>query len=333
MKFVHFSLGIAVAALCACGNPSDTQSANAEEQATHTTDVNYTQVAAPAFNEDSAFAFVARQVKFGTRVPNSATHDACGKWLAAKLAQYGAKVTEQPVEVTAFDGTKLRITNIIGSFAPEKSNRVLLCAHWDTRPFADQDKDPAFQKKPILGANDGASGVGILLEIARNLAQKSPAVGVDIIFWDAEDYGKGEAETYCLGTQYWAWNKHIPNYTAMYGVNLDMVGAKGAIFPMEGNSLRYANAYTRRIWKAAAQLGYNQFFMQREVDAITDDHVFVSEKGGIPCVDIIDLPANQFGTFFPAWHTHKDDMSNISRETLKAVGQTVQTVVYAENYK
>lgn len=321
-------LSLGAGLLVACQPSANTQQPTQENTATES--VDFSKIDAPVFQADSAYSHIERQVKFGTRVPNSATHDACGKWLAAKLAQYGATVIEQPAEVTAFDGTKLRITNIIGAFSPEKTRRVLLAAHWDTRPFGDQDKDPAYQKKPIPGANDGASGVGILLEIARNIAQKSPNVGVDIIFWDAEDYGKGEPETYCLGTQYWAWNKHIPNYTAEYGINLDMVGAKGAIFPMEGNSMRYASSHTKRIWQAASQLGYADFFMQREVSAITDDHVFVSEKGGIPCVDIIDLPANQFGTFFSGWHTHKDDMSYISRETLKAVGQTVQTIIYAE---
>jgi Zn-dependent M28 family amino/carboxypeptidase len=226
--------------------------------------------------------------------------------------------------------------NIIGSYNPENENRVLLFAHWDSRPFSDEEADPVKQKQPVLGADDGASGVGVLLEIARQLQLKMTNVGVDIIFFDIEDFGQpnfGEkivpGDWWCLGSQYWAKTPHIEDYKAKYGILLDMVGSADATFLKEGYSREYAASVVENIWSKAAKLGCSQFFIGQNGGAITDDHVPVNELRRIPSVNIINMKNTGTG-FASYWHTQNDDMRNINRVTLKAVGQTVMEVIYSE---
>jgi Zn-dependent M28 family amino/carboxypeptidase len=288
----------------------------------------------PAFDADSAWVFVENQVKFGPRVPNSEAHVACGNYLTSELKRFGAQVYEQEATLTAYNGTQLKAKNIIGSYNPENSKRVLLFAHWDSRPYADHDKDPANHKKPIDGADDGASGVGVLLEMARQFSIKSPAIGIDIIFFDAEDYGTPEfvkeykENTWCLGAQFWAKNPHVKGYKADFGILLDMVGAKNASFFKEATSMRYAPQIVEEVWSTARDLGYGKFFINAEGGAITDDHQYVILGRNIPCIDIIYTDPESDNGFGPHWHTQNDTMDNIDRETLKAVGQTVLQVVY-----
>lgn len=290
------------------------------------------------FNADSAFKFVQKQVDFGARVPNTAPHKACGDYLVATLKKYGWQVTEQPFAATTFDGKKLNARNIIGSFNPQAGKRILLASHWDSRPFSDQDS--LVKDKPVLAANDGASGVGILLEIARTLSKQGnkPEIGVDIIFFDAEDWGSSGSEDtgmeysgFCLGSQHWAANKHNPGYTAYFGVLLDMVGAKGATFFKEGYSTQLADDVVRQVWATASRLGYSNYFIDETGGAITDDHVPVNKVARIPMIDIIHTRQNNMSkTFFDQWHTAHDDMANIDAKTLKAVGQTLIQVLYQE---
>ncbi|MFN8353899.1 MAG: M28 family peptidase [Spirosomataceae bacterium] len=295
--------------------------------------------AAPAFNADSAYAYVQKQVDFGPRVPNSAAHRACGDWLIAKLKQFGAEVTVQSFTAKAYNGTSLQARNIIGSINPTASKRILLAAHWDTRPFADKDST-TYQKKPFDAANDGASGIGVLLELVRTIQAnvQKPNVGVDVIFFDVEDYGAPEnsnddpsGKFWCLGSQYWVKNLHKPNYSAYFGILLDMVGGKNAHFTKEGTSMMYAGEVTNQIWKIASKLGYNTFFIDQETGGITDDHSAVNEIAKIPMVDIIEYntthPDKVFGDYH---HTHLDNMQLIDRPTLKAVGQTVLQVLYQQ---
>lgn len=290
----------------------------------------------PSFNEDSAYAFVQKQVDFGPRVPNTPAHKACGDYLVKALKKYGLQVTEQTFVATTYDGKKLNSRNIIGSFNPAASKRILLTSHWDSRPFADQDS--LNKTKPVPAANDGASGVGVLLEIARTLSGSGnkPDLGVDIIFFDAEDWGNSDKATdkfsgYCLGSQHWAANKHIPNYTAYFGILLDMVGAKGATFPKEGYSVQMAEGVVKEVWDIARELGYSAYFLDQRGSGITDDHVPVNEVAKIPMIDIIHTqPDNIAQTFFKDWHTTNDTMENIDPKTLKAVGQTVLQVLYQE---
>lgn len=316
--------------LCCNSKQSSTEQTTNSETAT-------TMVKAPLFSGDSAYAYVEKQVKFGPRVPNSAAHTRCGDYLVAELKRLGCTVTEQTFTATHYDGRKLNARNIIGSINPQATKRILLASHWDSRPVADED--PTNKTGPIDGANDGASGVGVLLEVARTLQQaaQKPGVGVDFIFFDVEDGGnsavaKDKFTGFCLGSQYWAANKHVPGYSAYFGVLLDMVGAKGATFPKEAFSNQYANEVTRMIWNTASQLGYSSYFVEQDGAAITDDHLPVNETAKIPMVDIIHLQLNNpQKTFFDDWHTHEDDMRNIDPNTLKAVGQVLVQVLYQES--
>lgn len=334
MKWINNAMlfsAISVACLTACGN---------SRKAQLTADSHETpQVQAPAFNADSAYLYVNQQVDFGPRTPNSEAHRRCGDYLAAKLEAFGAKVYNQYADLTRYDGVTLKARNIVGAYNPESPRRVMLCAHWDSRPWADNDADPNNYHKPILGANDGASGVGILLEIARQIQQQAPAIGIDIIFFDAEDCGTpqfakslgDDTNTWCLGSQYWARTPHVSGYNARFGILLDMVGGKNATFLKEGVSVRYASSVVNKVWNTAERLGYGAYFVNRDGAYVTDDHLPVNEIARIPCIDIIncefDNPMSSFGSF---WHTTGDDMSVIDKQTLKAVGQTVMQVIYNE---
>lgn len=312
------------------------QSCDTKTSSEQTTEQAPKLAAAPAFNADSAYKFVDKQVAFGPRVPNTAPHKACGDYLAKKLKDYGFEVTEQPFEATTYDGKKLKARNIIGAFNPKAAKRILLTSHWDSRPFADQDS--VAKTVPVPAANDGASGVGVLLEIARTISiqSKKPDIGVDIIFFDAEDWGNSAESSdeyggFCLGSQYWASHKHLPNYTAYFGVLLDMVGAKGATFLKEGYSVQLAESVVREIWNTASQLGYSNVFVDASGSAITDDHLPVNKVAKIPMIDIIHTNQNNMAhTFFDAWHTSHDTMEHIDPKTLKAVGQTLVQVIYQE---
>ena len=321
--------GLALLAFAAC----DTDSGSGTPQAPQNRSAE--NVVAPEFNEDSAYAYVAQQVAFGPRVPNTETHEACAAWLARELARHGAQVTVQEGRARAFDGTILNMKNIVGSFHPESRDRVLLFAHWDTRPFA--DKDSLRQREPIDGANDGASGVGVLLEIARQLGQIPADIGVDIAFFDAEDYGRPEwlpssqngYKDWCLGSQFWAANPHRPGYRARFGILLDMVGARDAVFHQEGTSLRLAPHVVRKVWKRASDLGFGGRFSSRSTPQTIDDNLFVSELAGIPSANIVDYRVNVRPMGYgPFHHTHADNMDIIDRQTLDEVGTTVLSVVY-----
>jgi hypothetical protein len=289
----------------------------------------------PTFNEDSAYHFLKTQVDFGPRIPNSKEHKACADYLASKLKGYGAKVTLQQCDLAGYDGTILKSVNIIGSFKPENNKRIALFAHWDSRPWADHDPNKANWHKPILAADDGASGVGVLLEIARLIQKQQPKLGIDIILLDAEDYGVPEFEnknddgsSFALGAQYWARNPHVEGYTARFGILLDMVGGKGSVFYKEVYSEQYASSVNKKLWKAANTLGFSQFFVDQQGSQVTDDHTFINQIANIPTADII--PYSQDGNFTPTWHTLADNLDNIDKATLKAVGQTVVQVIYNE---
>lgn len=293
-------------------------------------------VEVPVFNQDSAYAYVASQVAFGPRVPNTEAHRETAAWLSTTLGRLADTVQVQQARVRAFDGTVLNISNIIASFNPQASSRILLCAHWDSRPFADYDPDPANHFKPIPGANDGASGVGVLIEIARVLSENDPGMGVDIVLFDAEDYGEHEQsnqnaeDSWGLGSQYWSNNPHRHDYNARFGILLDMVGAAGAQFRQEGFSMFYAPNIVRKVWATARRIGYGAYFVEQQGGYVTDDHYYVNKIRNIPTINIIHQEDNNLHGFFPQWHTLEDDMDIIDPNTLKAVGQTVLTVIYEE---
>jgi Zn-dependent M28 family amino/carboxypeptidase len=293
------------------------------------------KVEVPNFNSDSAYFFVEQQVNFGPRVISSKAWDNCSKYLTNKLESYNAKVIVQQAPITTYDQKKHTLRNIIGSYSPEKNNRIALFAHWDSRHIADYDTINTSQ--PILGANDGGSGVGVLLEIARNLDLKNPKIGVDIIFFDAEDYGQPENskfpimnDSWCLGSQHWSKNPHKQNYFAKYGILLDMVGGKDAEFWQESISSYYASNIIKKVWDVAHNIGYSNFFIYKNSPQIMDDHYYVNTIAGIPTIDIIEYDPFSKTNFNKHWHTHADNMNNVDRKTLKAVGQTVMNVIYSE---
>lgn len=320
---------LAIVSLASCGG-CKTKSVDTVEEVV--------AVKVPNFNADSAYAFLKAQVDFGPRVPNSKEHEACAQYLVAKLKNYGATVTEQKCDLSGYDGTLLRSVNIIGSYKPESGKRIVLFSHWDSRPWADEDPDKANWHKPISAANDGASGVAVLLEIARLIHQQMPEMGIDVVFLDAEDYGtpsfytgQSDEKSWALGAQYWATNPHTEGYTARFGILLDMVGGKGATFYKEQYSEQYASSVNKKVWKAAEKLGFGQYFINKQGAGVTDDHTFVNQMANIPTIDIIPNDVNcETSSFGPTWHTLADNISNIDKGTLKAVGQTVMQVIYNE---
>jgi len=294
----------------------------------------------PTFNADMAYRYIEKQVSFGPRVPNTPPHDSCAAWLKREFHSIGARVIVQHADLKAYTGEIIKAQNIIAVYNPDAKRRVMLAAHWDSRHIAEWDTDPARRMEPILGADDGGSGVGVLLEIARNLnVHGIDDLGVDIVLFDAEDIGQPQGgggfpeqqNTWCLGAQHWSRNKHVENYRPMYGILLDMVGSKNARFSREGTSMKYAPDIMNKVWKEGQKAGYSSYFDFAQTDAITDDHLYVNELAKIPMIDIINRPlTSENGGFGHYWHTHKDNMDVIDKKTLTAVGQTVLNVLYKE---
>jgi len=309
------------------------QSQNASKKTTKTRKV----VTVSQFNADSAYAFVAKQVSFGPRVPGTEAHQHCANWIAAKMNEFADTVYLQRFKARTYDKVTRNGVNIIASFKPKENKRLLLMAHWDSRPFADHDDDEANFKTPIDGANDGASGVGVLLEIARQFSLQSPNVGVDIVLFDLEDWGPPtqlnlyDDNYWGLGSQHWSKSPHIYGYQAAYGILLDMVGAEDAVFRKEYHSKLYARYILDMVWQTAGDIGYDEYFIDEDGIAATDDHYFVNKYAKIPSIDIIHVEDGKSGnSFFEHWHTTGDNMDKIDRKTLNMVGQVVMTVVYWE---
>lgn len=293
------------------------------------------QTSVPQFDADSAYCYVAGQCAFGPRVPGTQAQADCAQWLQSELTRHGATVSVQQGEMKAYDGTMLPVINIVGSYNTDAQMRILLVSHWDSRHVADQEQDPALRQQAVMGANDGASGVGVLLELARLVGQRTPQVGIDIFLTDVEDYGapddwKGQHDEkwWAMGTQMWCREMARQGYRAQYGILLDMVGDANATFYREYFSERYANAYVSEVWKTAARLGYGNLFIDREGGAVTDDHVFINRMLNIPCIDIIDYRLDGDQGFCHTWHTSHDTMDNISRETLEKVGKVLVNMIY-----
>ena len=292
------------------------------------------------FNADSAYAFCAAQCNFGPRTMNSEAHELCGQWITRQFQQYGYQTELQKADLRGYDGTILKSTNIIAKSTKVQSPRILICAHWDSRPWADNDPDSANWRKPVMAANDGASGVAVMLELARLLQQNDSArVAVDFICFDAEDWGvpqwsnEIDGDSWALGAQYWSANcQKATAKSYQYGILLDMVGGQGAKFYHEAFSMQYARSVVEKVWQAAGAAGYGSMFVNDSGGGVTDDHIPVNEKAGIPCIDIINYyPDCQQSSFGPTWHTVNDDMQHIDKNTLQAVGQTLVQLIFSEN--
>ncbi len=342
-KTMKITVGVAVAMLAVVGLHYYKDAHKKVELVEEIDEVEKADPVGPVFNTDSAYAFTKAQCDFGPRNMNSRGHDLCGEWIVNKFREYGCKVTTQRVNLTGYDGTTLRSCNIMASINPEATTRILLCAHWDSRPWADNDPDQSNWKKPIIAANDAASGVAVMLELARIInngkAEKAlrPQLGVDFVCFDAEDWGTpqwadvpDDADSWALGAQY--WSKNLPQgYEARYGILLDMVGGVGAQFFQEGISLQYAPEIVKKVWRSAREVGFGSYFPKRMGGMVTDDHVPVNRYAKIPTIDIIPFyPDCKQSGFGPTWHTLADNMENIDRNTLRAVGQTLVQVIYKE---
>ncbi|HMQ50283.1 MAG TPA: M28 family peptidase [Saprospiraceae bacterium] len=292
-------------------------------------------LAVPKFDRDSAYHYVEQQVSYGPRVTGSAAHKQCKAWLVSKFQEFGADVLQQDFTAKVYTGQSLPATNIIARFNPDSPKRIVLAAHWDSRHLADSPINTIRQNEPVLGADDGGSGVAVLLEIARQLGQSPVKMGVDLVLFDAEDYGESGGEdinTWALGAQY--WSRNLPYSGAQkpkYGILLDMVGAKGARFAKEYYSMQYAPELTNKTWKLAEDLGYSNYFVNESAGGVTDDHYFVNTIAGIPMIDIINRPVDSSTGFGTYWHTHDDNMDVIDYRTLRAVGQLLLNVVYKED--
>lgn len=328
MKTTTYILFFGLMAFLATSCETQPKSSQKESKSTNTVTAS--------FNADSCYAYTARQVAFGPRVPGTKAHAACATWIIQKLNRFSDTVYVQKFRARTYDGVTRNGINIIGSLNPNASSRVLLLAHWDSRPFADHDKNPANYHKPIDAANDGASGVAVLMELMRQFKLKRPDVGVDVLLVDLEDWGPPDFENHSsnendwgLGSQYWAKKPHIHGYEANYGILLDMVGAKNPTFLKEYYSMGYASYVVNEVWETADELGYGEAFVNEEDGAISDDHIFINKYRNIPTIDIIHLDKNSSNrTFFEFWHTTGDTMNKIDKNTLKMVGIVVGTVVY-----
>lgn len=284
----------------------------------------------PRFSADSAYAHLQKQVAFGPRVPNSDAHHKTLQYLSNQLQQYAGKngVFVQKFNAEGY-GEELHLANIIASFNLTAKKRIMLAAHWDTRPRADEDS--VRKEQPVSGADDGASGVAVLLEIARIMGEKEPQIGVDIVLFDGEDYGEsGDLDKYFLGSRYWSENPPVAGYNPYFAILLDMVGAKNARFPKEEYSVMFAKELVQNIWKVAGELGYELYFPDEQGALVSDDHVIVNRITGIPMVNIINHGRNSRGVaeFAGHWHTHADSLNIISLETLQAAGDVLTEIIY-----
>ena len=298
--------------------------------------IDSSRLCSVVFDGDSALAFARAQCEFGPRTPNSPALEKCGDYIVAQFKAAGLTVTEQRTKVIGWDGKQLGCRNIIAAFHPERKDRVVLAAHYDSRPWAEKDADSTRHRTPVMAADDGASGVAVLLEVARHLQKLNPQIGVDLVCFDAEDYGapywapenkRDDESTFCLGSQYWSKNI-AADYKPRYGILLDMVGGADNRFYFEGFSLRYAQPVVTKVWDAARLAGATAYFVQESGGFITDDHLPMNNIAGIPTIDIIAF--NPEGGFPAHWHTTGDTMDKLSAKTLRAVGQTLLQVLSEE---
>lgn len=284
----------------------------------------------PEFSSERAFQYVENQVNFGPRVPNSQAHEEAKNYYRSHFQNTAGQraVYVQEFELEVY-GDSLRLYNILASFAPEMRDRIILAAHWDSRPRAEED--PSNPDEPILGADDGASGVAVLMELANIFSENELPIGVDILLFDGEDYGEtSDMSNYFLGSRYWGENPPVQGYSPRFGILLDMVGGENARFPKERYSMQFNPALVNEIWSVADQLGYGNLFVDERGGLVSDDHVIVQRITGIPMINIINHSIDEEGLlkFPPYWHTQNDNLEIIDPETMEAVGDVLLELIY-----
>jgi hypothetical protein len=291
-----------------------------------------------AFDGDSALAYARAQVAFGPRVPGTDGHRRAGDWIAAQMRARADSVEVQSWKHVTAKGDTLPLRNIIARFKPAMTQRVLYLAHWDTRPTADSDRNLGARQRPIPGANDGASGVGLLIALADAFRKTPPTVGVDLLFVDGEDYGAFEdwADTsknkdVLIGSQYFA-NRLPPAYKPIFGVLFDMIGDASLQIYQETHSVNAAPEVVARVWQTAKELGYSKYFIPEVKGGVTDDHLPLIRKG-LRVIDVIDADycldgGVECGTSERnLHHTMQDTIERISAKSLQIVGDVALTLL------
>jgi hypothetical protein len=271
------------------------------------------------FNGPTAFSYVEKQMSFGPRIPNKPGHQQEADWLLGKLRARADTVVVQEITHKLKTGEVLHLRNFFARFRPQATERVLFLAHWDTRPTADKSQNLGQQRLPVPGANDGASGVAVLLGVADALKAKPPTIGVDLLFVDGEDYGDfADTNDVLIGSRWFAAHRP-PDYQPLYGVLFDMVGDKDLQIYEEGQSMAYAPEVVQRVWQVASDRGYQRYFVPSMRHTLTDDHVSL-QKVGIHAIDVVDFD-------YPYWHTTEDTLDKVSAESLQIVGDVAVSLV------
>lgn len=274
----------------------------------------------PRFDGAAALAYVQEQLAFGPRIPGTEGHRRMGDWLVQQLGQRADTVIEQTWTHVTATGDSLPMRNVLARFRPDAPRRVLYVAHWDTRPISDKAADPARRNEPVPGANDGASGVALLLAIADQLKASPPSVGVDLLFVDGEDYGNFDRdEDVLIGSTYFAGNLPDPDYEPLLGVVWDMIGDASLAIYQEGYSLRAAPEVVDRVWRTARDLGYGHVFLEYSQGGVTDDHIPL-QRAGLRVINVIDLD-------YPPHHTPDDTLDKVSASSLQIVGEVAMAVI------
>ena len=292
-----------------------------------------------SFSGDSALAYARAQVAFGPRVPGTDGHRRAGDWIVEQMRTRADTVIQQTWTHVTQAGDTLPMRNIFARIRPEATQRVLYVAHWDTRPTADNERNLGARQRPIPGANDGASGVALLIALADALKKTPPTVGVDLLFVDGEDYGPFENPVedttlnrdVLVGSRYFADN--MPSdYKPIFGVVWDMIGDANLQLYQEGHSISAAPEVVSRVWSTANELGYSKYFLPEAMGAITDDHYPLIRKG-LRVIDVIDIDYCSDGgvqcqtTERQLHHTHGDTIDRISARSLQIVGDVALTLV------
>jgi glutaminyl-peptide cyclotransferase len=275
------------------------------------------------FDGQQAFHYIEQQVAFGPRVPGTPAHDNMGIWLDSLLRQRADSVVVQSWNHVTADHKTLPLRNFIARYKPAATQRILFLAHWDSRPVSDSpiSKDSSHA---VMGANDGGSGVALLLGVADVLKRTPPSIGVDLLFVDGEDYGdftKAPADV-LIGSRYYGAHQ-LPGPPPLYAVLFDLVADKDLQIYQEGNSLIGAPEVVQRVWDTAKDLGYSGYFVASPRHTLIDDHLEL-QKAGIRAIDVVDFD-------YPSWHTQYDTIDKVSGASLQVVGDVAVALIRREN--